>query len=151
MKVDKLVIVSEYFSDNYPKLTKFSRFIQKLLWYIGIAVYNPITGEDTPDFNNTGKIKNSRFAFIRYNKNIINNRFYLTIDYKELSKFASEYSHDVWNYLMNKYKSKSELGFNDVSDLIMNAILDVENMKKFNRKINNNNDNKSFDWNNNPN
>ena len=63
---------SEYFSDNYPKLTKFSRFIQKALWYIGIAVYNPITGEDTPDFNNTGKIKNSRFAFIRYNKNIIN-------------------------------------------------------------------------------
>ena len=37
MKVDKLVIVSEYFSDNYPKLTKFSRFIQKALLYIGIA------------------------------------------------------------------------------------------------------------------
>lgn len=151
MRIDKLVIVSEYFSDNYPKLTKFSRFIQKTLWYIGIAVYNPITGEDTPDFNNTGKIKNSRFAFIRYNKNIINNRFYLTITPKELSKFASEYSYDVWNYLMKKYKSSSELGFNDVSDLIMNAILDVENMKKFDRKIDNNNNNESFDCNNNPN
>ena len=145
MRVDKLVIVSEYFSDNYPKLTKFSRFIQKTLWYIGIAVYNPITGEDTPDFNNTGKIKNSRFAFIRYNKKIKNNSTYLNISYKELSKFASEYSYDVWNYLMKKYKSSSELGFNDVSDLIMNAILDVENMKKFDRKINNkiNNDNKN--------
>ena len=52
---------------------------------------------------------------------------------------------------MKKYKSSSELGFNDVSDLIMNAILDVENMKKFDRKIDNNNNNESFDCNNNPN
>ena len=141
MRVDKLVIVSEYFSDNYPKFTKFSRFIQKTLWYIGIAVYNPITGEDTPDFNNTGKIKNSRFAFIRYNKKIKNNSTYLNISYKELSKFASEYSYDVWNYLMKKYKSSSELGFNDVSDLIMNAILDSEYLKAFERKINNKVDN----------
>ena len=51
---------------------------------------------------------------------------------------------------MKKYKSNSELGFNDVSDLIFNAILDIEDMKKFNRKINNNDDNKSFDNETNP-
>lgn len=141
MRVDKLVIVSEYFSDNYPKLTKFSRFIQKVLWYIGIAIYNPITGEDTPDFNNVMKTKNTRFAFIRYGKKVVNNDIYLNISHRELSNFASEYSHDVWNYLMKKYKSSSELGFNDVSDLIMNAILDIEHLKKFNRQINNKNNN----------
>ena len=151
-KVDKLVIVSEYFSDNYPKFTKFSRFIQKALWYIGIAVYNPITGEDTPDFNNVMKTKNTRFAFIRYNKKVINNNFYWLesaiaprITHKQISEFASSYSHDVWKYLMKKYKNSSELGFNDVSDLIMNAILDSEYLKAFERKINNkvDNDNKN--------
>lgn len=155
-KVDKLVIVSEYFSDNYPKFTKFSRFIQKALWYIGIAVYNPITGEDTPDFNNAIKTKNTRFAFIRYSKKVINNNFYWLetdiaprITHKQISEFASSYSHDVWKYLMKKHKSSSELGFNDVSDLIMNAILDSEYLKPFERKINNKVNNND-DNNNNP-
>lgn len=44
---------------------------------------------------------------------------------KEDIKYASEYSHNVWQELMRRYKEREGywISANDVSDIVMNAIL----------------------------
>lgn len=49
------------------------------------------------------------------------------ISYEELREFANQYSHNIWKQLMQKYKNDKEfrIGANDVSDYVLNAILDT--------------------------
>ena len=49
------------------------------------------------------------------------------ISYEKLREFANQYSHNIWEQLMQKYKNDKEfrIGANDVSDYVLNAILDT--------------------------
>jgi hypothetical protein len=49
------------------------------------------------------------------------------ISYEELQEFANQYSHNIWEQLMQRFKAddKFYIGANDVSDYILNAILDT--------------------------
>ena len=136
MKVDKLVIVSEYFSDNYPKLTKFSRFIQKALWYIGIAVYNPITGEDTPDFNSNADYKNSRFCFIRKQKNIIDSYWIDFTDYRIYKEYTDKYAKDLYEALIKSRGKDYAFTAKEVTDFVHSAMRDANaaELNNFNEK-----------------
>lgn len=49
-------------------------------------------------------------------------------------RYADKYSHDVWSHLMSRFKKddKFSIGANDVSDIVLNAILDtLDGMKDF--------------------
>lgn len=55
---------------------------------------------------------------------------------KDIVNYASEYSHKVWEYLMKQFETNKDfyIGANDVSDLVLNAILDaMQGMKTFDR------------------
>ena len=56
---------------------------------------------------------------------------------KKLNKYASGYSRKVWEYLMDCFRNipDFQIGCNDVSDLVLNAILDAENREMFDRKF----------------
>ena len=47
------------------------------------------------------------------------------LDYEELREFANQYSHNIWEQLMQRFKAddKFYIGANDVSDYVLNAIL----------------------------
>ena len=56
---------------------------------------------------------------------------------KNIIDYASEYSHEVWEYLMKQFDNNKNfyIGANDVSDLVLNAILDaMQGMKTFEKK-----------------
>ncbi len=56
--------------------------------------------------------------------------------YKDIVNYANEYSHKVWEYLMKQFDTNKDfyIGANDVSDLVLNAILDaMQGMKTFDR------------------
>lgn len=56
---------------------------------------------------------------------------------KVIIDYASEYSHKVWEYLMKQFDNNKNfyIGANDVSDLVLNAILDaMQGMKTFEKK-----------------
>ncbi len=53
-----------------------------------------------------------------------------------IREYAGEYSHKVWEYLMKCFENDKNfhIGANDVSDLVLNAIIDaLQGMKMFNR------------------
>lgn len=53
-----------------------------------------------------------------------------------IREYADEYSHKVWEYLMKSFENDKNfyIGANDVSDLVLNAIIDaLQGMKMFNR------------------
>ena len=53
-----------------------------------------------------------------------------------IHEYAGEYSHKVWEYLMKCFENDKNfyIGANDVSDLVLNAIIDaLQGMKMFNR------------------
>ena len=53
---------------------------------------------------------------------------------KDIIDYASEYSHKVWEYLMKQFDNNKNfyIGANDVSDLVLNAILDaMQGMRTF--------------------
>lgn len=55
---------------------------------------------------------------------------------KDIINYASEYSHKVWEYLMKQFDTNKNfyIGANDVSDLVLNAILDaMQGMKTFDK------------------
>ena len=49
------------------------------------------------------------------------------ISYEELREFANQYSHNIWEQLMQRFKADDKfcIGANDVSDYVLNAILDT--------------------------
>ena len=49
------------------------------------------------------------------------------ISYEELLEFANQYSHNIWEQLMQRFKADDKfcIGANDVSDYAFNAILDA--------------------------
>ena len=49
------------------------------------------------------------------------------ISYEVLREFANQYSHNIWEQLMQRFKAddKFRIGANDVSDYVLNAILDT--------------------------
>lgn len=49
------------------------------------------------------------------------------MSYEELREFASQYSHNIWEQLMQRFKADDKfcIGANDVSDYVLNAILDT--------------------------
>lgn len=49
------------------------------------------------------------------------------MSYEELREFASQYSHNIWEQLMLRFKEDDKfcIGANDVSDYVLNAILDT--------------------------
>lgn len=49
------------------------------------------------------------------------------ISYEKLQEFAIQYSHNIWEQLMQRFKADDEfyIGANDVSDYVLNAILDT--------------------------
>ena len=117
-------IIANYFRDYYPSLVKFSRKIQKFLWYIGIAIYNPIADEDTPDFNSNADYKNSRFCFIRKQKKIIDSYWIDFTDYRIYKEYTDKYAKDLYEALIKSQKidSRTEIA--------------LKNFKVFKRKIN---------------
>lgn len=50
-------------------------------------------------------------------------------DNKEVSEFADKYSHAIWIELMNNFKTIEgyKIGANDVSDIVLNAIINTYN------------------------
>lgn len=55
---------------------------------------------------------------------------------EDIHDYASEYSHKVWEYLMKQFETNKDfyIGANDVSDFVLNAILDaMQGMKTFDR------------------
>lgn len=50
-------------------------------------------------------------------------------DNKEVSEFADKYSHAIWLELMNNFKiiEGYKIGANDVSDIVLNAIISTYN------------------------
>ena len=50
----------------------------------------------------------------------------------EILEYADKYSHDIWEKLMLKFKTTESytIGCNDVSDIVLNAIIDACNWQK---------------------
>ena len=50
-----------------------------------------------------------------------------SISYENLREFANQYSHNIWEQLMQRFKANDKfyIGANDVSDYVLNAILDT--------------------------
>lgn len=48
-------------------------------------------------------------------------------DKEKIYKYANDYSHKVWKDLMQKFHTIEDyyIGANDVSDIVLNAIIDV--------------------------
>ena len=55
-------------------------------------------------------------------------------DNKDVNEFADKYSHKIWIELMNNFKTIEDyqIGANDVSDIVLNAIISTYNF--FNKK-----------------
>ena len=55
-------------------------------------------------------------------------------DNKDVNEFADKYSHKIWLELMNNFKTIEgyKIGANDVSDIVLNAIISTYNF--FNKK-----------------
>lgn len=50
-------------------------------------------------------------------------------DNKDVNEFADKYSHKIWLELMNNFKTIEgyKIGANDVSDIVLNAIISTYN------------------------
>ena len=50
-------------------------------------------------------------------------------DNKDVNEFADKYSYKIWIELMNNFKTIEgyEIGANDVSDIVLNAIISTYN------------------------
>lgn len=50
-------------------------------------------------------------------------------DNKDIIKYADNYSHEIWHKLMDNFKNIKDyhIGCNDVSDIVLNAIIDAYN------------------------
>lgn len=50
-------------------------------------------------------------------------------DNKDVNEFADKYSHKIWLELMNNFKTIEDykIGANDVSDIVLNAIISTYN------------------------
>jgi len=131
-------IVSEYFRINYPKIANLSRKIQKFLWYIGIALYNPITDEDTPDNNSNSDYKNTRICFIRKPRKIISSHWIEFTDYRIYKKYVDEYSKDLYNEIINKVGTDYKFTAKEVADIVHFAMTDANagSLYKFNSRVN---------------
>jgi len=48
---------------------------------------------------------------------------------KDINKYADNYSHEIWHKLMDNFKNIKDyyIGCNDVSDIVLNAIIDAYN------------------------
>lgn len=130
-------IVADYFRDYYPNLVKFSRKIQKFLWYIGIAIYNPITDEDTPDFNSNADYKNTRICFIRKPKKITADYWIKFTDYRIYKSYVNEYSKDLYNEIINKVGTDYRFTAKEVADIVHFAMTDANagSLYKFNSRV----------------
>lgn len=55
-------------------------------------------------------------------------------DNKDVNEFADKYSYKIWLELMNNFKTIEDykIGANDVSDIVLNAIISTYNF--FNKK-----------------
>lgn len=62
-----------------------------------------------------------------YNYDLSTMKIQELISYEELRKFANRYSHNIWEQLMQRFEEddKFYIGANDVSDYVLNAILDT--------------------------
>ena len=65
-------------------------------------------------------------------ENIINQKIkerLVMINKNEIHKYASDYSHKLWNKIMKHWRDNKDyhIGATDVSDFVMNAIIDALN------------------------
>lgn len=65
-------------------------------------------------------------------ENVINQKIkerLVMISKNEIHKYASDYSHKLWNKIMKHWRDNKDyhIGANDVSDFVMNAIIDALN------------------------
>ena len=129
-------IIANYFRDYYPSLVKFSRKIQKFLWYIGIAIYNPIADEDTPDFNSNADYKNSRFCFIIKQKKIIDSYWIDFTDYRIYKEYTDKYSKDLYEALIKSRGKGYTFTAKEVADFVHSAMRDANaaELNNFNEK-----------------
>lgn len=110
----------------------FSCYVQNFLATLGIAIHNPFRNECTKDF---GCCTNIGKYWLRINQDAISK----VIKHKNYNiEYASRYSKIIWKELMDKFDNDPNfyIGANDVSDYVLNAILDALDGYKEPRKYN---------------
>ena len=88
--------------------------------------------------HNKGVVSNASFT---NNSHVVNGFGTVNCNYQEVSKlnYASDYSHKLWCKLMKQFRKDENysIGANDVSDFVLNAIIDAlnnmsyENLNKY--------------------
>ena len=83
--------------------------------------------EDFPDSVWRGHHKKDIITWLeRQGGNLVENNY---TNNKDIIKYADNYSHKIWRKLMDNFKNIKDyyIGCNDVSDIVLNAIIDTYN------------------------
>lgn len=127
-----------------PRKLHWSCKVQKILMWLGIAVHNPYRDECTPDFACCNK------------RSAGGNKYWWKIDRAKISKikkpkenmhdYASNYSRMVWEDLMKQFEEIPDfyIGCNDVSDIVMNAVLNALKGQKYPKRYKSKNEPTTF-------
>ena len=69
------------------------------------------------------------FAWLERQKDYIKLPYSAYTSNRDVIEFADKYSHTIWEELMNKFKKNENyhIGCNDVSDIVLNAIINTHN------------------------
>lgn len=72
------------------------------------------------------KLQRSLEWLKKQGNNLVKNGY---TDNKDIIKYADNYSHEIWHKLMENFKNIKDyhIGCNDVSDIVLNAIIDSYN------------------------
>ena len=107
------------------------KIIRKIInWAYNTNIQDKIKRSEDKYFEFDRRIQDVYCAFSRY---MTYNPDYYVSQNKEILNYADTYSHKVWEELMRRYKENSNyyIGANDVSDIVLNAILNAFNGMKF--------------------
>lgn len=118
--------------------------IQRFLVLLGIAVHNPYRDECTPDFAccTKGSLCGNKYWW-RINRGKISK---IKKPKENMHDYASNYSRMVWEDLMKQFEDIPDfyIGCNDVSDIVMNAILNALKGQKYPKRYKSENEPTSF-------
>lgn len=106
--------------EDEDELEWLKQFIQEEAYSLSMDI------RDDEDRIKLKKLQRSLAWLKKQDNNLVKNGY---TDNKDIIKYADNYSHEIWHKLMDNFKNIKDyhIGCNDVSDIVLNAIIDAYN------------------------
>lgn len=114
-----------YTGNKCPQIQSWISWLEKHGEKLPVGFYY-VNSEGKKFYSNTFKYGDVTLHVEKQGDNLVENGY---TNNKDIIKYADNYSHEIWHKLMDNFKNIKDyhIGCNDVSDIVLNAIIDAYN------------------------